>query len=139
MSLMVCLHLNVNQRLSKQNFTHFTQLGRGVVSRCSCMESPHHIWILWGHHGLQGKKTRPMSWTEHNLLQTLSWLGGSRIYFFTVTGQVDNRTCVLSRALAAAEPSTYRLCHGWVVPILLAIYMLITNILLLNLLIAIFR
>ena len=50
-----------------------------------------------------------------------------------------NLSCTYDRVLAEAHPDTMSVCYHWTATILLGFYMLITNILLLNLLIAIFR
>ena len=51
----------------------------------------------------------------------------------------DMNNCTSDWDLAMKFPNQYEYCHQWAVPLMLAIFMLITNILLLNLLIAIFR
>ena len=52
---------------------------------------------------------------------------------------MKNRTCTTNYTEAELNRYTLEYCHDWIIPVLLGVFMLITNILLLNLLIAIFR
>ncbi len=66
----------------------------------------------------------------------------SQISFFVSGREVaapDGMSCTFNRTLAQSNPDQYPFCYNWMAPVLLGIFMLITNILLLNLLIAIFR
>ncbi|ELT91987.1 hypothetical protein CAPTEDRAFT_196769 [Capitella teleta] len=86
---------------------------------------------------------QPPSWTLLvNVIWRPYWQMFGELFLEDATDGMGResveRNCTYDVELAEANSDTMQICYNWTAPILLGIYMLITNILLLNLLIAIF-